>query len=88
MKFFKKKKVKIGLALGSGAARGLAHIGVLKALKEEGISIDMLSGSSMGALVGACYARKAEIAEFEEIALKIDWKQLARLADPNLALLF
>jgi len=82
------KKQKIGLALGSGAARGLAHIGVLKALIEKGISIDMLAGSSMGALVGACYAKEGEIANFEEIVLKTDWKQLVRLADPNLALLF
>ncbi len=82
------KKPKIGLALGSGAAKGLAHIGVLKALKEENISINMVAGSSMGAFVGACYARKGEIADLEEIVVKIDWKQLARLADPNLALLF
>jgi len=82
------KKYKIGLALGSGAARGLAHIGVLKALVEENIFIGMIAGSSMGALVGACYARKAKIADLEEIVLKTDWKQLARLADPNLALLF
>lgn len=88
MEFFKKEKSKIGLALGSGAARGLAHIGVLKALTEEGVSINMIAGSSMGALVGACYARNGEIANFEEIVLKIDWKQLAQLVDPNLALLF
>lgn len=87
MKFFHNQKPKIGLALGSGAARGLAHIGVLKALIEEGISIDMIAGSSMGALVGACYARKGEIAELEESVLRIDWKQLLQLADPNLALM-
>ena len=84
----RKRRSKIGLALGSGAARGLAHIGVLKALRERGISVDIIAGSSMGALVGACYARKKEIAGFEEVVLKTDWKQLARLADPNLALLF
>jgi len=88
MGIFKKKELKIGLALGSGAARGLAHIGVLKALIEEGIPIDYISGSSMGALVAAYYARKGEIANLEEIALKVDWKQLTRLLDPNLALLF
>ena len=88
MEFFKREKSKIGLALGSGAARGLAHIGVLKALQEKSIHIDAIAGSSMGALVGACYARRGEIADLEEIVLKIDWKQLAQLADPNLALLF
>ena len=84
----RRSKPKIGLALGSGAARGLAHIGVLKALIEEGISIDMITGSSMGALVGACFARKGKIADLEEIVLKTDWRRLAQLADPNLALLF
>ncbi|WP_349410392.1 patatin-like phospholipase family protein [Pseudalkalibacillus sp. SCS-8] len=48
-------KPKIGLALGSGGARGFAHIGVLKALHEAGIPIDMIAGSSMGALVGSFY---------------------------------
>lgn len=84
----RKKRLKIGLALGSGAARGLAHIGVLKALEEKGVPIDMIAGSSIGALVGACYARKGEISDLEEVILKTDWKQLARLADPNLSLLF
>ena len=88
MKFFDREKPKIGLALGSGAARGLAHIGVLKALKEKNIFVDMIAGSSMGALVGACYAKNGEITDIEEIVLKMDWKQLARLADPNLTLLF
>jgi len=88
MGILRKRKLRIGLALGSGAARGLAHIGVLKALIEKGISIDIIAGSSMGALVGACYARKGEIAGLEELVLKTDWKQLVRLADPNLALMF
>ena len=84
MRIFKKKKLKIGLALGSGAARGLAHIGVLKALIEEGISIDYISGSSIGALVGAYFASKGEVATLEEMVLGIDWRKLARLIDPNL----
>ncbi len=84
----RRSKPKIGLALGSGAARGLAHIGVLKALKERDISIDMIAGSSMGAFVGACYARNGDITDLEEIVLNLDWKQLVRLLDPNLALLF
>ncbi|MDP8216198.1 MAG: patatin-like phospholipase family protein [Candidatus Kaelpia imicola] len=45
----------------------------------------MIAGSSIGALVGACYAGKGEIASLEEIILKTDWKKLVRLADPNLA---
>lgn len=84
MRIFKKKRLKIGLALGSGAARGLAHIGVLKALIEEGIPIDYISGSSIGALVGAYFASKGEVATLEEMVLGIDWRKLARLIDPNL----
>jgi NTE family protein len=83
-----RKKLKIGLALGSGAARGLAHIGVIRALKEKGIAVDMIAGSSIGALVGACYAKEASITDLEEVVLKTDWKQLARLLDPNLTILF
>nr|WP_263328123.1 patatin-like phospholipase family protein [Neobacillus sp. Marseille-Q6967] len=49
------KYPKIGLALGSGGARGFAHLGVIKALKDAGIPIDLVAGSSMGALVGSFY---------------------------------
>ncbi|ELW9443968.1 TPA: patatin-like phospholipase RssA [Pluralibacter gergoviae] len=50
------RKLKIGLALGSGAARGWSHIGVIKALERTGIEIDIVAGCSIGALVGAAYA--------------------------------
>ncbi len=50
--------VRLGLALGAGAARGWSHIGVLKTLEDQGIHIDMISGTSMGALVGAIYAAR------------------------------
>jgi NTE family protein len=50
------RRPKIGLALGSGGARGFAHLGVIKVLQEEGIPIDMIAGSSMGALVASFYA--------------------------------
>ncbi|MBW1973572.1 MAG: patatin-like phospholipase family protein, partial [Deltaproteobacteria bacterium] len=50
------KRKKIGLALGSGSARGLAHIGVIKVLEQEGIPIDVVAGTSIGALIGALYA--------------------------------
>ncbi|WP_409305959.1 patatin-like phospholipase family protein [Peribacillus sp. SCS-155] len=52
---------KIGLALGSGGARGFAHLGVIKVLRQEGISIDMIAGSSMGALVGAFYGAGLDV---------------------------
>lgn len=50
------RKLKIGLALGSGAARGWSHIGVIKALHKMGIEIDIVAGCSIGSLVGAAYA--------------------------------
>ena len=49
---------KVGLALGGGAARGLAHIGVMEVLEKEGIPIDMIAGTSMGAIIGGYYASK------------------------------
>ena len=51
-----KKKPRIGLALGAGASRGLAHIGVLQVLEEHDIVPDLIAGSSIGAIVGALYA--------------------------------
>jgi NTE family protein len=58
-------RLKVGLALGGGAARGLAHIGVIRALVREGIPIDIITGTSMGAVVGGAYAATGDIAEFE-----------------------
>ena len=78
---------KVGLALSCGAAHGMAHIGVLKALREESIPIDMIAGTSAGAMVGACYAKERSVAILEEITLGVDWKMLARLIDPKLSLL-
>ena len=51
-----KKNYKIGIALGGGAARGYAHVGVLKAIDELGIKIDFISGTSIGSFIGAIYA--------------------------------
>lgn len=73
---------KIGLALGSGAARGLAHIGVLKVLEREGIPISAIAGTSIGALIGALYASGVSPERMEEVARNVDWKRLARLIDP------
>ncbi len=54
-------KLKIGLALGGGGARGFAHLGVLEVLQKEKISIDIISGTSMGALVGGLYSKYKDI---------------------------
>jgi NTE family protein len=60
------ENVKVGIALGGGAARGLAHIGVLQVLQEEGIPIDILAGTSVGALVAGVYATSKSAREVEE----------------------
>jgi len=88
MKHPKGKTPKVGLALSGGTARGMAHIGVLKALEDESIPIDMISGTSAGALAGACYAKERNAAILEEIMLGLDWRKLARLVDLNLILLW
>jgi len=75
---------KIGLALGSGAARGLAHIGVLEVLEKEGISIDMIAGSSAGALVGALYAQGKDVSQVKNLAIDLGSKRFTLLADPAL----
>ena len=74
---------KVGLVLSGGAARGLAHIGVLKALEEQGIKIDAIAGTSMGAVVGGLYASGYKIDELEKLALTIDWQQALSDAPPR-----
>jgi len=69
---------KIGIALGGGFARGLAHIGVLKVLEEEGIPIDFIAGTSVGALIGAAYASGISIKELEEVASLVRFKDFSR----------
>ena len=78
------RRKKIGLALGSGAARGLAHIGVLEVLKREGIPIDMIAGTSAGAVFGAIYAWSTDTDQIKKQALEVNWKKLAPLIDPSL----
>ena len=87
MKLIRRKPQKIGLALSGGAARGLAHIGVLKALEEQAVPINMITGTSTGSVIGAYFAKEGEIAGLEEIALGVEWRQLTHLLDPNLVLL-
>lgn len=65
-----KEKLKVGLALGGGGARGLAHIGVLKVLEKENIPIDFITGTSMGAIIGAVYALTKDISAIEKITEK------------------
>lgn len=81
-----KKGRKIGLALGTGAARGLAHIGVIKVLEEAGIKVDYIAGASMGAMIGGGYAVTLDIKKIESIALETDWRKLLSLVDLTLPL--
>ncbi len=74
---------KVGLVLSGGAARGLAHIGVLKALEEQGVRIDAIAGTSMGAVVGGLYASGYKLEELEKLALGIDWQQALSDAPPR-----
>ncbi len=74
---------RIGLALGSGSARGLSHIGVLDALIEAGIEPDVVCGTSIGALVGAAYVA-GQLAGLREWAETATWRQVVRLMDVRL----
>lgn len=74
---------RVGLVLSGGAARGLAHIGVLKALEEQGVVIDAIAGTSMGAVVGGLYAAGYSIAELEQLATALDWQQALSDAPPR-----
>jgi len=78
------RKRKIGLALGGGAARGLAHIGVLEVLEKEGIPIDMIAGTSIGAFIGALYAQGKGVSQIKELAIELGSKRFSFLADPAL----
>ncbi len=65
---------KVALALGGGAARGFAHIGVLKWLEEHRIPVDYVAGTSMGGLMGGCYAMGMTPEEIEKMVLDLDWE--------------
>jgi NTE family protein len=67
---------RIGLVLSGGGARGLAHVGVLRALERAGVPIDAISGTSMGSLVGGLYAAGYSATDLEEITRDVDWSAL------------
>lgn len=71
---------RIALALGGGAARGWAHIGVLRALDEAGVKIGMIAGTSIGALVGGCYLA-GKLDELEDFARSLTMRRIAGLLD-------
>jgi NTE family protein len=68
----------IGIALGGGFARGIAHVGVLKVLEEEGIPVRVIAGTSVGALIGAAYCSGVSIEELEQMARSVRFTTFAR----------
>ena len=79
------KKNEFGLALGGGGARGVAHIGVLRALEDVGVKPDYLSGTSMGGIIAAGYAAGMSTYQLEEVVLEFaKFRTMMKLADPTL----
>lgn len=76
------RKVKIGLALGGGAARGFAHIGVIKALEAQGIVPDLVVGTSAGSVVGALYAAGNDAKSLQKMATDLDESAISDWALP------
>jgi NTE family protein len=70
------ERPKIGIALSGGGAKGLAHIGVLKVLEEEGLQAEIITGTSMGSIIGGLYAMGYSPAFLEEMALDVDWFEM------------
>ena len=78
---------KIGLALGAGGAKGLAHIGVLQVLKRESIRIDMIAGSSMGAIIGAAYAAGTDVDILAKLVCHLNHSLYVDINIPRMGLL-
>lgn len=83
MKFFnflfrkkQPKKIKLGLALGSGGAKGFAHLGALKAFEENGIEFDVVAGTSIGSVVGAFYSAGYSATDISELLSRIDFSEI------------
>ncbi|MDX6268956.1 MAG: hypothetical protein QOD28_179 [Acidobacteriota bacterium] len=73
------KRLRVGLALSGGAARGAAHVGVLKVLLEAGITVDAVAGTSAGALVGGAFAAGMSVAELERLGREMRWRNFGRV---------
>lgn len=81
-KFTKKRPAKLGLALGSGGAKGMAHIGVLKAFEEEGITFQVVTGTSIGSIVGALYVKGYSSRDIIEVIESLNRKEFAKNLRP------
>jgi NTE family protein len=70
------KRPTVGIALSGGAARGFAHVGVLKVLEEAGMPIDCVAGTSMGAVIGGLYAAGYSVTQLESVSVNVDWDDI------------
>ncbi|MBX3054179.1 MAG: patatin-like phospholipase family protein [Caldilineaceae bacterium] len=77
---------RVGLALGGGAARGIAHVGVLEVLEEENIPIDCIAGTSAGAIAGGLFAAGMKPAEMRKAVKKLTWLEIASFGLPVMGL--
>lgn len=80
-------RLRVGLALGGGGVRGLAHIGVLQGLVDARIPIDCVAGTSVGAVIGAAYCAGLELPQLWELAAETSWTNFGRLTTPTTGLL-
>lgn len=71
-------RMRVGLALGGGVARGLAHIGVISVLEKAGVPIDCIAGTSMGAIIGAAYCAGLEVDDLKTMAARTGWWHVSR----------
>lgn len=78
---------RVGLALGGGAARGIAHIGVLQVLEKHNVPVDCIAGTSAGAIVGGLYAAGLTPDAMENLMRELSWMEIASFALPKLGLL-
>lgn len=81
------EKPEVGLALGAGSARGIAHIGVLQVLNEANINIDYLAGTSMGSVIGSFYATGMNLNRLERLSYQLDWDLITDFTVPRQGLI-
>lgn len=84
---FRKRYRRVGIALSGGAVRGMAHIGVLMALSRAGIPVDIVSGTSAGALVGAYVAGGIPVSRMRAVARTMTWAKISSVRMPGLGIL-
>ena len=82
------EKPKIGIALSGGGAKGVAQLGILKALEENDIDLDVIAGTSMGSIIGGLYTIGYDLEDIEEILINTDWQKLLAISEHSREELF